>query len=153
MILYDENYVEIVGKKSNEFRDSDFSKKRLFYVEDDNSYPRYDIEKIESGSFDYEYYRITIALAGFKKEDLQITFSDSTLFVRGRSRKNDERELLHKGISTKGFEKIFELSDSMHVRSSFMKDGLLFIDIIRTMARKNAENIEIMSSPEMLIGE
>lgn len=125
-------------------------KKRLFHISEETSYPPYDIEKLESNNHDFELYRVIIAVAGFKKEDLQIILNEDCLVIKGAARSSD-RVLLHKGISSKSFEKIFQLADSMSIRHSFLRDGLLCIDIIRHIMRKNVQNIEIMTGSDVLV--
>lgn len=125
-------------------------KKRLFYISEETSYPPYDIEKLESNNHDFELYRVIIAVAGFKKEDLQIVLNEDCLVIKGAARSSD-RVLLHKGISSKSFEKIFQLADSMSIRHSFLRDGLLCIDIIRHIMRKNVQNIEIITGSDVLM--
>lgn len=125
-------------------------KKRLFHISEDTSYPPYDIEKLDSDSDNIELYRVIIAVAGFKKEDLQIVLNEDYLIIKGIARTGN-RVLLHKGISSKGFEKVFQLADSMSVLHSFLRDGLLCIDITRHIIRKNVQNIEIITGSDVLI--
>jgi molecular chaperone IbpA len=93
------------------------------------NYPPYNIEKLSEDS-----YRITMAVAGFTMDDLNIVMHGDTLSVHGRvADKSDEeqREYLHRGIATRSFERSFRLADYIKVQDASLKDGLLTIDLIR----------------------
>jgi molecular chaperone IbpA len=93
----------------------------------DASYPPYDIEK--TGDDDY---RITLAVAGFRPEELEVTSQPNLLVVSGRRAKGDEaRTYLHQGIAARSFERRFELADHVVVRSAAHADGLLVIELAR----------------------
>ncbi len=92
-----------------------------------DNYPPFNIEK--RGDDDY---RITLAVAGFKPADLDITAQQNLLVVQGR--KGDETtegEMLHVGIANRGFERRFELADYVRVDNADLADGLLVIDLVR----------------------
>lgn len=95
--------------------------------EGDVNYPPYDIEK--TGEDDY---RITMAAAGFRSDELEITSQPNLLVVAGRKAKADEgRTFLHRGIAARNFERRFELADHVLVRSAAYADGVLTIDLAR----------------------
>ena len=92
-----------------------------------DNYPPFNIER--RGEDDY---RITLALAGFRPADLEITAQQNLLTVQGQKR--DERtdgEMLHVGIANRGFERRFELADYVRVANADLQDGLLVIDLVR----------------------
>ena len=92
-----------------------------------DNYPPFNIERR-----DEDAYRITIAVAGFKPADLDITAQQNLLTVQGRKREEAaEGEMLHVGIANRGFERRFELADYVRVRDAELADGLLVIDLVR----------------------
>ncbi|MWV27943.1 Hsp20 family protein [Aurantiacibacter rhizosphaerae] len=106
---------------------------RLFDLLENNTrnsgdnYPPFNIERR-----DEDAYRITIAVAGFRSEDLDITAQQNLLTVQGRKRDEEANgEMLHVGIANRGFERRFELADYVRVDNADLADGLLVIDLVR----------------------
>jgi molecular chaperone IbpA len=97
--------------------------------EGDTGFPPYDVEKTgEDG------YRITLAVAGFNADELEITALPNLLVVTGRNAKasaDDGRTYLHRGIAGRNFERKFELADYVVVKSAAFDNGLLSIDLAR----------------------
>ena len=93
-----------------------------------DNYPPFNIAR--SGD---DNYRITLAVAGFRPDDIDITAQQNLLVVQGRKREdgNDGSELIHVGIANRGFERRFELADYVRVENADMADGLLMIDLVR----------------------
>ena len=92
-----------------------------------DNYPPFNIEK--RGDDDY---RITLAIAGFREQDLDITAQQNLLTVIGRKREDSpEGEMLHVGIANRGFERRFELADYVRVKNADLADGLLTVDLVR----------------------
>lgn len=92
-----------------------------------DNYPHFNIEK--RGEDDY---RITLAVAGFRPADLDITAQQNLLVVQGKKRDEvTEGEMLHLGIANRGFERRFELADYVRVKAADLADGLLVIDLVR----------------------
>lgn len=117
---------------------------RLFdaAMRQDNSggYPPYNIEKIgENG------YRITMAVAGFAPADLDVQVEDRTLTVKGNPLADkDGAVYLHRGIAGRGFERRFELADTVRVDGARIENGLLHIDLVREVPeRLRPRRIEI----------
>ena len=116
------------------FRRSTVGFDRLFDMLENSSfgqsqenYPPFDL--IKEGDNEY---RIEIAVAGFRSEELDITAQQNVLIVSGR--KKDESEssnYIYRGIATRSFERRFALADHVHVKSADMKDGLLSIELVR----------------------
>lgn len=96
--------------------------------DDDRAYPPYDIEKTGEDT-----YRITLAVAGFRPGDLEITTQPNLLVVKGGRAEGDDadRTYLHRGIARHGFERRFELADHVVVKSADHADGVLSIDLAR----------------------
>jgi molecular chaperone IbpA len=96
-------------------------------AEQDN-YPPFDIEKLAD-----DRYRITLAVAGFKSNELDITARQNLLVVTGRKAENRNRDgnFLHMGIATRAFERRFELADFVRVSAADLRDGLLEIELVR----------------------
>ena len=93
----------------------------------EGNYPPADIEKVGD-----EAYRIALAVAGFRPEDLEITVQPNLLIVMGRKAKTvEERTYLHRGIANRDFERRFELADYVVVKSADYADGVLSIDLAR----------------------
>ncbi|MEC9150891.1 MAG: Hsp20 family protein, partial [Pseudomonadota bacterium] len=77
-------------------------------------------------------YRITLAVAGFRERDLDITAQQNLLTIQGKKRDDSaEGEMLHVGIANRGFERRFELADYVRVANADLADGLLVIDLVR----------------------
>ena len=93
-----------------------------------DNYPPFNIAR--SGE---DNYRITLAVAGFRPQDIDITAQQNLLTVQGKKRDevDDGSELLHVGIANRGFERRFELADYVRVENASLADGLLIIDLVR----------------------
>nr|WP_137678349.1 Hsp20 family protein [Parerythrobacter lutipelagi] len=93
-----------------------------------DNYPPFNIERRGD-----DEYRITLAVAGFKPADLDITAQQNLLTVQGKKRDESEVEgqILHLGIANRGFERRFELADYVRVENADLEDGLLVIDLVR----------------------
>lgn len=95
----------------------------------DAGYPPYNIEKLGE-----DQYRLTMAVAGFGEEDLEISQKDNALVVTGRGTKDAEpRQFLHRGIARRAFERRFELADHMVVDGASLENGLLHIALRRVV--------------------
>lgn len=102
-------------------------------------YPPYNIEQTSERS-----YRITLALAGFCEDDLSITVEDRQLVIRGRQGDDSEgRIFLHRGIAARQFQRSFVLADGVEVGDATMENGLLHIDLRRTVPETVVQEIKI----------
>jgi len=92
------------------------------------SYPPYNIEKL--GEDDY---RVVVAVAGFREEDIDITVENSTLTIRGKANEDGDAEVryLHRGIAGRAFERRFELADHIRAKGAKLENGLLSIELVR----------------------
>ena len=95
-----------------------------------SNYPPYNIRKLSDND-----YKIEVALAGYSKDDIELELKDSTLTVRNKTKEkviNDESNgVIHKGISTRQFERSFTISEDIKVKNAELKNGLLNIDLER----------------------
>lgn len=92
-----------------------------------DNYPPFNIERRGE-----DEYRITLAVAGFRSDDLDITAQQNLLTVVGKKRDEQaEGDMLHVGIANRGFERRFELADHVRVDNADLADGLLVIDLLR----------------------
>ena len=89
-------------------------------------YPPYNIEQL--GDSDY---RISMAVAGFTQEELELSFQENLLTVKGSKQADTERNYLYQGIAERGFERRFQLADYVRVKGANLKNGLLHIDLVR----------------------
>ncbi|NAW63086.1 Hsp20 family protein [Vibrio sp. V31_P5A7T61] len=89
-------------------------------------YPPYNIEQQEDNK-----YRITMAVAGFAEQELDITQQENTLIVRGERQQEDNRNYIYQGIAERNFERKFQLADYVKVIGAGLENGLLHIDLER----------------------
>ncbi len=106
-----------------------------------DGYPPFNIEVTGPNSF-----RITLALAGFREEDLSITIEKRQLLVRGQQQENekDERIFLHRGIAARQFQRAFALAEGVDVDQAQLGDGLLHIDLHRKEPEEAIQTIPII---------
>lgn len=108
-------------------------------------YPPYNIEKLSADS-----YRIAIAVAGFRPEDLEIEAKDGALVVKGRVKTGSEAkevQYLHRGIAGRAFERRFQLADHVEVRDADLVNGMLMIDLVRKLPEEmKPRQIQIKSA-------
>ena len=91
-----------------------------------DNYPPFDLERTGD-----ESYRITLAVAGFRQDEIDITSQQNLLIVSGRKREDGDRHYVHRGIATRAFERRFGLADYVQVRSAELKDGMLSVELVR----------------------
>ena len=114
------------------YRRSTIGFDRLFDLIETNArsagenYPPFNLERIAD-----DRYRITLAVAGFARDEIEITAQQNLLLVAGKKDKADNSQFLHLGIATRSFERRFELADFVFVEDARLNDGLLVIDLVR----------------------
>lgn len=111
-----------------------------------DGYPPYNIERIaasEDAPAGVELLRITLAVAGFKRDQLDITLEDKQLVIRGKQEDDKTRAYIHRGIAARQFTRSFVLADGIEVRSADLSDGLLCIDLVRREPDRLVRKIEI----------
>jgi HSP20 family molecular chaperone IbpA len=108
-----------------------------------DGYPPYNIERIPAESGAPERLRITLAVAGFTRDQLDVTMEDNQLVIRGKQADDKSRHYLHRGIAARQFQRAFVLADGMEVRGADLKNGLLWIDLIRPEPERAVRAIAI----------
>lgn len=105
-------------------------------------YPPYNIERVqrENGG---DLLRITLAVAGFRRDQLEIAVEDNQLTIRGKQEDERSREYLHRGIAARQFQRTFVLADGIEVRSADLENGLLSIDLVRREPERVVRRVEI----------
>lgn len=106
-------------------------------------YPPYNIERIGKQHEQAVQLRITLAVAGFAREDLALTVEDKQLVIRGNQRNGKARDFLFQGIASRDFSRTFVLADGMEIEAAELNNGLLTIDLVRVEPRRLARRIEI----------
>ncbi len=116
-----------------------------------DGYPPYNIERIakpdDKAALIGELLRITLAVAGFKRDELEITLEDNQLSVRGKQQDDKSRDFLYRGIAARQFSRTFVLADGIEVKSADLANGLLSIDLHRLEPERLMRRIEISAAP------
>lgn len=108
-------------------------------------YPPYNIERLAKTDKDPERLRITLAVAGFTRDQLDVSVEDSQLVIRGRQTEDKERLFLHRGIAARQFQRSFLLVEGMQVLSADLSNGLLAIDLARPEPDRITRKVNIVS--------
>jgi len=108
-----------------------------------DGYPPYNIERIDAADGSPERLRITLAVAGFSSDDLDVRVEENQLSIRGKQDDDDERTYLHRGIAARQFQRAFVLADGMQVTGAGLENGLLFVDLERPEPERISRKIEI----------
>lgn len=108
-----------------------------------DGYPPYNIERIARSETRPEVLRITLAVAGFTREQLDITLEERQLIIRGKQGDDKERVYLHRGIAARQFQRSFLLAEGMQVLGADMTNGLLSIDLARPEPERIVQKINI----------
>jgi HSP20 family molecular chaperone IbpA len=104
-----------------------------------DGYPPYNIEQTGDTRL-----RITLAVAGFSMDDLQITQEDNQLVIRGRQKEDGEgRIFLHRGIAARQFQRAFVLAEGIEVEGAWLDNGLLHVDLRRPLPEARVKTIKI----------
>jgi molecular chaperone IbpA len=109
----------------------------------EDNYPPYNIARTGEDN-----YRISLALAGFKPEEITVTAEQNMLTVEGRKAEKDDREYLYQGISGRPFRRQFNLADYVEVKGASFEDGLLQVDLVRELPEAmKPRRIAVKSGP------
>ncbi|WP_137129857.1 Hsp20 family protein [Rhizobium sp. FY34] len=112
-----------------------------------DGYPPYNIERMRAEvAGEPERLRITLAVAGFSDEDLEVSVEENQLVIRGRQSDPGERQYLYRGIAARQFQRIFVLADGMQVDGARLRNGLLSVDLIRPEPERMVRKINISVS-------
>jgi len=103
-----------------------------------DNYPPYNIEQLAENRL-----RITLAVAGFAREDLDVRLESNQLTIRGKQPEQGERVFLHRGIAARQFQRSFMLADGLEITGANLANGLLEIDIHRPVAEPEVRRIPI----------
>lgn len=110
-----------------------------------DGYPPYNIERVPGPEGGSDGLRITLAVAGFTKDDLEVLVEESQLIIRGKQIDDQSRTFLHRGIAARQFQRVFVIADGIEIVSANLQDGLLSVDLIRPEPERVARRIEIKS--------
>jgi HSP20 family molecular chaperone IbpA len=108
-----------------------------------DGYPPYNIERIPCDGNSPDRLRITLAVAGFTRDQLDVTVQESQLIIRGRQQDDKSRQYIHRGIAARQFQRTFVLADGMEVLGADLKNGLLSVDLVRPQLERVAKSIAI----------
>ncbi len=108
-----------------------------------DGYPPYNIERVPREDGYPERLRITLAVAGFTRDQLDVSIEESQLVIRGRQQDDKSRQYLHRGIAARQFQRTFVLADGMEVLGADLKNGLLSIDLARPTPERVIKSIKI----------
>jgi molecular chaperone IbpA len=100
------------------------------------AFPPYDLLKL-----DEDNYQLSLAVAGFTKDDLTVSIEDGSLWITGEIKEIVDAEVVHKGIAARKFTRIFELSEYMEVYNVELKDGMLHINVVRNIPKEKQPKI------------
>ncbi len=110
-----------------------------------DGYPPYNIERIAAGAESAIRLKITLAVAGFGENDIEVTVEENELTVSGRQNEEAGRDYLHRGIAARQFQRTFVLADGMEVTGAEMKDGLLALELVRPEPERTMRKVPITS--------
>lgn len=110
-----------------------------------DGYPPYNIERLPKSESAPERLRITLAVAGFTQDQLDITLEERQLVIRGRQQEDKERVFLHRGIAARQFQRAFLLAEGMQVQGAELTNGLLSVDLARPQPERIVQRINITS--------
>jgi HSP20 family molecular chaperone IbpA len=111
-----------------------------------DGYPPYNIERVSRDVSNPERLRITLAVAGFTRDQLDVFIEESQLVIRGRQQDDKSRQYLHRGIAARQFQRTFVLAEGMEVLGADLKNGLLSIDLVRPEPERVVKTIAIKES-------
>jgi len=109
-----------------------------------DGYPPYNIERLAPNEAEPERLRITLAVAGFTRDQLEVTLEEKQLLIRGRQTDDKSRVYLHRGIAARQFQRSFLLVDGMEVLGADLSNGLLSVDLARPEPDRIIRKIAIL---------
>lgn len=108
-----------------------------------DGYPPYNIERVPACSGQPDCLRITLAVAGFRRDQLEVLVEENQLLIRGRQVDDRDRHYLHRGIAARQFQRAFLLADGMKVQGADLQNGLLSVDLVRPEPERLVQAIKI----------
>ena len=110
-----------------------------------DGYPPYNIERLPRNETHPERLRIVLAVAGFTREQLDVSVEENQLVIRGRQADDRERHFLHRGIAARQFQRAFLLAEGMQVLGADLVNGLLSVDLVRPEPERIIKKIDIIA--------
>ena len=108
-----------------------------------DGYPPYNIERVPRDTESPDRLRITLAVAGFTRDQLDVSVEDSQLVIRGLQQDDKTRHYIHRGIAARQFQRTFVLADGMEVLGADLRNGLLSVDLVRPQLERIVKSIAI----------
>ena len=108
-----------------------------------DGYPPYNIERLAADQENPDRLRITLAVAGFTRDQLEVTVEENQLVIRGKQQDDKSRQYLHRGIAARQFQRTFVLAEGMEVLGADLKNGLLEIDLARPEPERLVKRVSI----------
>ena len=108
-----------------------------------DGYPPYNLERLAKAEGEAERLRITLAVAGFSRDEIDVTVEENQLVIRGRQKEEDGKAYLHRGIAARQFQRAFVLADGMEVTGARLDNGLLELHLERPEPRRVVRRIQI----------
>jgi HSP20 family molecular chaperone IbpA len=108
-----------------------------------DGYPPYNIERLGRDASQPERLRITLAVAGFTRDQLEVTIEENQLLIRGRQQDDKTRQYIHRGIAARQFQRTFVLAEGMEVSGADLRNGLLSIDLSRPEPARIVKTVAI----------
>ena len=108
-----------------------------------DGYPPYNIERLARTGTEPERLRITLAVAGFTRDQLEIVVEEQQLVIRGRQQDDKDRQYLHRGSAARQFQRTFLLAEGLQVLGADLRNGLLSVDLARPEPERVIRRIEI----------
>jgi len=108
-----------------------------------DGYPPYNIERLVRDADKPDRLRITLAVAGFTRDQLDVSIEENQLVIRGRQQDDKSRQYLHRGIAARQFQRTFVLAEGMEVLGADLKNGLLEIDLARPEPERLVKKVSI----------
>jgi HSP20 family molecular chaperone IbpA len=108
-----------------------------------DGYPPYNIERLAGDAQKPDRLRISLAVAGFTRDQLEVSIEENQLVIRGRQQDDKCRQYLHRGIAARQFQRTFVLAEGMEVLGADLKNGLLEIDLARPEPERLVKRVSI----------
>jgi HSP20 family molecular chaperone IbpA len=108
-----------------------------------DGYPPYNIERLARDAQKPDRLRISLAVAGFTRDQLEVSIEENQLVIRGRQQDDKSRHYLHRGIAARQFQRTFVLAEGMEVLGADLKNGLLEIDLARPEPERLVKKVSI----------
>ena len=109
-------------------------------------YPPHNIEVLPGGERGPEALRITLAVAGFRPDELEVSFEDGELTIRGKQSEEVAKDYIHRGIAARQFKRTFALANGVEVRKAELHNGLLAVELERPRKEKKVLKVGIVAA-------